>query len=1050
MKNYKKSLGSTPTALGRHDAQTSWLSGEFRDRALEHDYRLWRYDATLPQYRIAGWLLVLSALPYLWTTHQLFGWSTEFIQLASYRGLLFCVYLWALLAAYWRKPYPVLDRSALAAGMLVLMTNVATMYMAEDAGIAYVVVTHLSPNFKSLMDELLARHTKMPVRLVEDGVIIRPNEVYVIPPNSEMIVVAGRLLLSDREPGPQLDLPIDTFFNSLARDCRDRSVAVVLSGTGGDGSHALENVREAGGLVFVQDPTTAKFDGMPKAAIQTGQTDAVLTPSEIGERLQKLDNHLPRLKSGTDNPEADADSDAIRRIFEALFGSSSIDFEAYKSTTVLRRIDRRAAATKSGSLVQYAELLENDQGEAESLSRDMLIGVTHFSRDEEAFRKLSIEVFPKLLQKIRGDRPLRIWSVGCATGEEAYSVAMMLRREIDLMGIDQDVQIFATDLQREFIDHAGRGVFPRESFPRNWKDVWERYTFDAEAGQLQISPEVRRMVVFAHHNALSDPPFTRLDLVTCRNMLIYLQPEAQDRVLSLITFGLRRGGFLFLGPSETLGDTDHNYATIEKRWRIYRKEHDSGAFHVPDRQVVRDRPSPMVRQVVRDRTPRNQQQQQSQILPAYSAMLEKFAPPGLLIDGQRQLVHTFGSARNYVRPPEGLASLDVMQMVPEGLKLPLATAIDRVNREGREVRYEGAPAGDGVVNITVFPTEQNVEGRRGHKVILLERQEENATSGDQIEILDTNSIARARIEDLEGELRYTRENFQAAIEEVETSNEELQSTNEELMAANEELQSTNEELHSVNEELYSVNAEYQRKNDELIQLNRDMEALMSATDVGVIFVDEDMAVRRFTEPAKRVFNLITEDKGRKLGHMTHRLIDADVVGIARRSIEQFVSTENEFEADDGEWWLLRCMPMRTPGSSAIGAIITIIDINELRNAKQQVELEAWCNSLITDIGNALVVSWDSEFRIVEQTPGWALYTGQKFSAYRDSGWLDAAHEDDRSRVRLVGDQTLEGGRGAAHQVLFRLFNEESGEYRHCQCHFLNEAGEDGGPAAGPA
>lgn len=911
----------------------------------------------------------------------------------------------------------------------------------NDAGISYVVVTHLSPNFKSLMDELLARHTKMRVKLVEDGMVIHPNEVYVIPPNSEMIVVAGRLLLSDREPGPQIALPIDTFFRSLAREYGERAVAVVLSGTGGDGSHALEAVREAGGKVFVQNPESAKFDGMPNAAIQTGQADAVLPPADIGRRLQNLNADLPVLLTGRELKSDDPDSVAMQRIFAALFGSSSIDFEAYKTSTVLRRIDRRIASTKSGSIIRYADLIESDAEEAESLSRDLLIGVTQFFRDENAYQKLMGDVITNILQNSHPDRPIRVWSVGCATGEEAYSVAMLLRREIDRAGIDREVQIFATDLQREYIDHAGRGIFQKNSFPADWKDVWSSYTFDAGGDQLQIAPEVRRMVVFAHHNALSDPPFTRLDLVTCRNMLIYLQPEAQERVLSLITFGLRRGGFLFLGPSESLGDADSSYTTIEKRWRIYRKDQESGAFHVPNRMTVPEKSSRANEPMVMRRP--SVRREEEQILPAYAAMLERFAPPGLLIDSERQLVHTFGTARNFLRPPEGVASLDILRMVPEGLKLPLATAIDRVNREGKEVRYEGASSGGANIDITVFPTEAGVEGRRGHKVILLEERDGGEGHANPIEVLDASSIALARIEDLEGELRYTRENLQATIEEVETSNEELQSTNEELMAANEELQSTNEELHSVNEELYSVNSEYQRKNDELIQLNRDMEALMAATDVGVIFVDESLAIRRFTEPARRVFNLIPEDKGRSLAHMTHRLVDVDVVELARSAVESFKSSELEVVTAEGEWSMLRCMPMRTPGSSAIGAIITVFDINELRRAKQQVEQQAWRNSLITEIGNALVVTSDAEFRIIDRCPGWAAYTGQNFAEYNGDGWTNAIHPEDRTRVALANDEVITGDIVTRHQILYRVYNEETNEYRHCQAHLMPEENDEG-------
>jgi len=942
-----------------------------------------------------------------------------------------------------QAPSAVVGIGASAGGLEALEAVFRTA--PDNNGFAYVVVTHLSPNFKSLMDELLSQHTSMSVQQVEDGMTILANHVYVIPPNTEMIAVSGRLLLSDRDPGNQIALPIDTFFRSLAREYGRRAIAVVLSGTGGDGSHALQAIRESGGHVIVQDPETAKFDGMPRASMATGAAEAVLSPEAIGEALFAYDpnrGYAPPPRDYVLNPE-DPEQDALDLIFAALFGTSSINFEAYKTNTVLRRINRRMVTRRVGTIGEYAELVQSDPGEVDTLNRDLLIGVTTFFRDTEAFEQLDTLVLSELAREYQPDRPIRIWTPGCATGQEAYSIAMLLQRQFDEMGIEGEAQIFATDLQRDFIDAAGRGVFPAESFPAEWDSMKRAYMTLNEDGKLQVEPRIRRMVVFAHHNVLSDPPFTRLDLVICRNMLIYFQPEAQERALSLISFGIRRSGFLFLGPSETLGGLESSFTLLSKRWRIYRKERELAAIQMPER-----RPPGMHNEKLpaSHLAPARQSRsrQQFDLMPAYSAMLDRFAPPGILIDQDRQLLHTFGNARDLLRPPLGVASLDLLDMVPDWMRLPLATAIDRVARDGEEVRYVGDSPDGEQFDIVAVPLDGSPEGRKHFKLVLLnraERVDEERFKGTTIQVLDNSTITSARIQDLENELRHTKENLQATIEEVVTSNEELQSTNEELMAANEELQSTNEELHSVNEELYSVNAEYQRKNDELSQLNRDVEALMASTDVGVIFVDDRLAVRRFTSPAKRVFNLIDEDQGRSLAHLTHTLTETDIVSIARRAVDQFLSSEHECQSEDGTWWLLRCMPMKTPGSNAIGAIITAIDIDDIHRTRQKAEKDQWRQGLISEIGQSFIVTSDNDMRIKEVAEGWQRYTGQKFHDYSGAGWMKAIHPEDAAGLAEMGPPDLD--MSGSIKTHYRLWHADSRSYRQCQVTLVPEIEADG-------
>ncbi len=902
-----------------------------------------------------------------------------------------------------------------------------------QAETAFVVVTHLSPDFKSLLDELIARHTKMPVEVVSDGATVRPNVVYVIPPNKDMIIAGERFLLSDRDMGGHYTRPIDIFFRSLARDYGPCAAAVVLSGTGSDGARGLRAVKEAGGLTIAQDPHSAKFDGMPRSAIDTGATDHVVESPMIGEiiaafvrdRVAEADHPMQPQVEG--RPE-----DVIHRIFSALYQSSQVDFSSYKSSMVMRRIIRRAQLCNFERIEDYLVELERDPEEAQSLANDLLISVTEFFRDEDAFDTLVSQAIEPLVEEVGPRRPIRIWVPGCSSGEEAFSIAILVHEAGLRAGFPVTAQIFATDIHRAALDRATRGIFSTHSVQALSPARRERYFEAVSDDEYRVIPAIRKWVVFAFHNLMSDPPFTKLDLVTCRNLLIYLDPSTQTRVLSLLHFGLSQGGFLFLGPSESLGEQEDEFEALNSRWRLFRKQSSRHTPLAPEGLfglgIVHDRDaSAMPRQAG---MPRRREQS---LFPAYTALLEKFIPAGALITAERELLHTFGETRSYLHPPKGAMSSDILRMVDDSLRVPLATGIERAMRERSTTVFPRVRLSDADMGrqITLSVTPLSTTSDKPVRFLLVtfeEPAEGDQAQTDTMRFVDANELAAQRILDLEHELRHTRENLQATIEEVETSNEELQSTNEELMAANEELQSTNEELQSVNEELYTVNAEYQKQNAELASLNRDIQNLLSATDIGVIFVDDQLQIRRFTAAVTRVVNLIPEDAGRSLSHITTQLRDLDLYALVRQALEARNVVQVDRQADDGGWWQIRCLPYRAEKGEMDGAVITVYSITANKQVEIALAERTQYYETIAELTGAFSLKLDAGANLRGEAEAWHDYTGQDATAYDGRGWLHAVAEDDGDRVRAAWDTAMR--QPAPFPCYFRLRHQPTEADRH--------------------
>jgi two-component system CheB/CheR fusion protein len=542
--------------------------------------------------------------------------------------------------------------------------------MPESTGMAFVVIQHLSPDFRSLMDELLARHTRLEIHRVTDGMPVEPDSIYLLPPKKEMIISDGRLLLTDKEPQQDLSLPIDHFFRSLAQDAGDRAVAIVLSGTGSDGSRGIRDVHEAGGLVLAQRPETAQFDGMPRNACETGVVAGVLAPEEMAEELVA---HAARARTSLDPAQrATAGVDAIFKLLRDEYG---IDFSYYKPNTVERRIDRRLTLNQCFDIEGYVERLRRDPEERNALYRDLLIGVTRFFRDREAFDRLEREVVADLIARRRPEEEVRVWVAGCATGEEAYSLAILFDERFRAAGRPPNVKIFASDVHRASLDVASAGVYAEDNLAEVSPARLQRY-FVRKGHGYQVASELRQMLVFAVHNVIKDAPFTKLDLITCRNLLIYFQPPVQKKVVSLFHFGLRTGGMLFLGPSESTGELAEEFEDLDPHWKIYRKRRDirlPSDMRLPLSQPVHLRTTPPLAQ--------GAQPFDTTLAAAYDRLLDRYMPSGVLVSDRRGLVHSFGDVSRYFAFPRGRATMDVLELVKDDLRLPLAGALQRAAKD---------------------------------------------------------------------------------------------------------------------------------------------------------------------------------------------------------------------------------------------------------------------------------------------------------------------------------------------------------------------------------
>ena len=797
--------------------------------------------------------------------------------------------------------------------------------MPANSGLSFVVVQHLSPDYKSLMADILGKHTQMRVLQAENEIQIRPNTVYLIPPKNNMTLRDGRLFLTEFVHG-MLNHPIDIFFTSLAEEQKERAIAVILSGTGSDGTSGIKIVKEHGGLVIVQNPDSAKFDGMPRSAINTGLADFVLSPDGIVDEILNFSSY-PTIIRPQENADLFSDEETFSRIYAVLKKNSGIDFTNYKRSTVLRRIERRMVVTHSAGLADYVKFLAANAEEASILVKEILIGVTNFFRDPAFFEKLKQNVIYNIVEHAGEKDPIRVWSAGCSTGEEAYSLAILFRETLDELGVQRDIKIFATDVDSRAIEQAGKGVYTESILDDVSPERLARF-FSKKNELYTISKEIRRMIIFAPHNMLSDPPFGKLDLICCRNVMIYFQPVLQRSLFSIFHSALKNGGYLFLGKSETAGEFSTVFRPVCSAEKIYIHkgegkvdEFTPPTFNIPNIRTVAPKTVSM----------RDRENGEYTLESSYIHFLETFLPASVVLNESNQVIHFFGDYMDYLSIAPGRATFNFFSMINRDLSLVASTALNRCRSEHIAVTYTGitvdCPAGRKVIDLTVSPVSGREKEDTGLIAVLFL---ENRTASDEgiigvTEKYDVDTTAARRIADLEQELHESQNDLKSTIGELETVNEELQAANEELLTANEELQSSNEELQSVNEELYTVNTEYQQKLDELTMLTNDLSNFLSSTMIGILFVDSNLNIRKFTEYVGREFQLMEHDIGRSLQIFAHSFPDEDIISDANDVLKNLVPIDREVTAMSGRFYTLRIAPYRTTENNIRGLVITIID-----------------------------------------------------------------------------------------------------------------------------
>lgn len=798
-----------------------------------------------------------------------------------------------------------------------------------DSGLGFVVVQHLSPDYKSLMADILGKHTSISVYQAENGMRVEPDTVYLIPPKKLMTIRDGKLILTDYAVN-SLNHPIDTFFASLAEEKREHAIVAVLSGTGTDGTNGVKLVKEHGGLVIAQAPESAKFDGMPRSVINTGLADFVLSPEEIAEEILNFSNNPTLLRPlRGDSPISEdetlfSEEETLSHIYAILKNASGIDFTYYKRSTILRRIERRMLVTHTSSLAEFAHLLGDSPEEVHILVKEILIGVTNFFRDPAFFEKLKYNAIYKIVERAREDEPIRVWSAGCSTGEEAYSIAILFHEVMEELSVKRDVKIFATDVDSRAIEQAGKGVFSENIIDDITPGRLAKHFIKA-GDQYQISKEIRRMIVFATHNMFSDPPFGKLDLISCRNVMIYFQPVMRRGLFAIFHSALKNGGFLFLGKSETAGEYVNLFKPVCSAEKIYVHKAEGKVedlapptFNIPNIQNIS----------LKGLQSGLRQNDEAQVESRYVRFLERHLPATVVLNGDNTVLHFFGGYNDYMALSPGKASLNFFHMVSEDLSLVAATAISRCRSEHSAITYTGiavdCPSGRRIISLTVEPIPGDSEEDDGLVAVIFQENTEAVVDGE-IEKFDLDATAARRIADLEREFQESQNDLRATIQRLETVNGELQAANEELLTANEELQSSTEELQSVNEELYTVNTEHQLKLDELTTMTNDLSNFLSSTMIGILFVDSNLNIRMFTEYVGREFQLMEHDIGRPIQIFAHSFPDEEIERDCRTVLKDLKSIDREVTAMNGRFYTLRIAPYRTTENSIRGLVITIID-----------------------------------------------------------------------------------------------------------------------------
>jgi two-component system CheB/CheR fusion protein len=816
-----------------------------------------------------------------------------------------------------------------------------------DSGMAFVVIQHLDPDHVSYTAGLLARQTEMAVSEALEGVEVQANSVYTIPPNRFLFIKEGRLHLTEPIKRDGIRMPIDFFFRSLAQDQHEKAIGVLLSGSGSDGSLGIREIHATGGVVFAQDPATAQFDSMLQSAIATGLVHSVLPPAHIPSAIVNYMRQTDNEAATAPMPE-NAD-DNFQSILDLLASQNKIDLRPYRKTTVWRRIQRRMGLNRLSDISDYARFLRETPEEVTRLSKDMLIGVTSFFRDPEAFEDLRAEVIAPIVEKRNRATPLRVWTAGCSTGEEIYSIAILLREEMTLQKKTFPLQLFASDIDTKGLKCAREGIYP-ESIAADVSEERLARFFVKKDSSYQIDRQIRESVTFAAHNVLVDAPFIKMDLISCRNLLIYIEPETQKKVYGMFAFALNPGGYLFLGKSDGIEQTE-SFEAVSKNSRIYRRGEFAGVpeANFPTRVGL---PPGLQSRAQRQSLFRLSDLNQDMLLKHFDAAV-------VLFDERGNCLHFYGPTHKYLGLPAGVAQLNLFEMIDKKHSSKLRIAVERAVRDNGTTTLEGLGFSRDdsayVANITVSCC---VGHRTGPKILAAIFQEaRRGIAGSRGDIRKAGSrAADAYSARLESEIKSLRDELQATTEGYETSHEEVTAANEEFLAVNEELQSTNEELEtskeelqSVNEELITANNQLNEKIEELGHINDDLANFLNSSEIGTIFLDTHACIRRFTPAATKLLSLLPVDVGRPVGHISNKFIDVNLPAVVDKVLTNLTAIESEVQTTDGSWYLMRCLPYRTLGNKIDGVVFTFADVTGLKEAKNYAE------NIIRTIRESLIV-----------------------------------------------------------------------------------------------
>lgn len=801
--------------------------------------------------------------------------------------------------------------------------------LPANTGFAYVVVQHLSPDTKSIMDELLSKYTHMPVVKIQSNMLIKPDHVYVLPPGYSVTMLNDVLVLDESPQNTHIRKPIDKFFQSLALDKKDKAVGIILAGAGTDGTEGINEIKSNGGIVIVQDPKTAEFDSMPTSAINTGHVDYIEEPVKIASNLI---NYVSKHTEISIYSYYDKE-DIYRNILEAIKKKTNNDFSDYKPNTITRRINKRMSFLKIHSLDNYLEYLEKTPEEATILVEEFLIGVTGFFRDSEAFHVIKTKVIPEIFKnKIPGDE-IRVWSVGCSTGEEAYSLAILFREYMEENKLDFFVKVFATDIDKRYLAKANLGLYKEEQM----KDVPENYLkkyFNLKQNGYEVKDFIRKMVIFSLHDIINNPPFLNIDLISCRNFLIYFKSYPQRKILASLHFAIKSNGFLFLGKSESLGEFIDSYNTISGKWKIYQCKNKD------NRELMKE--LFLTTPPREGKVPEKGNYPRVNVLPTpylfddensenfSNSLLDVYMPPGVVVTESYKIVQIFQNVNPYISFKPGKLSLNVIKLAHSEISGIMANIIKKIFTEKKEAEYKNIQFEEEDELYTIDIRGIFIKGKsvQNYAVITFHRQEKvsasTVTGDERYKIMN---------ESLKQKLKLTEESLQSTVDELETANEELQSTNEELISSNEELQSTNEELQSLNEELYTINAEYQKKIDELTCFNDDMNNLLNNIgSLGMLLLDDDLNVKRFTKDINNVINVKQADIKRPLSDITLNVEYDDLINDIKNVSKTNQIKEREIrDKTNNKWYLIKISPYITTENEIEGILIITLDVTKQKN-----------------------------------------------------------------------------------------------------------------------